>query len=115
MSILLQTLVSTLRFSAPPKTRSPHWPVVRAEHLLKFPTCAACGSKKKLEVHHKLPFHDDPSKELDPDNLITLCESTSDGIICHLCIGHDGNYKDYNPTVEADAARMLEMLKNKKE
>lgn len=103
-----------MRFSAPPKKRSSKWPKVRAKHLEENPVCAACGATTKLEVHHKVPFHDNPELELDPNNFITLCESTSDGIICHLCVGHKGDYKDYNPNVEQDAARILVMLKSKK-
>ena len=36
--------------------RSPRWPAVRGAHLKRNPTCAACGTKDKLEVHHVRPF-----------------------------------------------------------
>lgn len=107
-------MVENLRISAPPKKRSSKWPKVRAKHLAENAMRACCGATTKLEVHHKVPFHNNPDLELDPTNFITLCESTSDGIICHLCVGHAGDYKEYNPNVEQDAARILQMLKNKK-
>jgi 5-methylcytosine-specific restriction protein A len=108
---VLKTMVEKLRISAPTKKRSPRWPITRLAHLHTNPSCAACGATTKLEVHHKAPFQTNPQLELDPKNLITLCESTSDGIICHLCVGHIGNYKEYNSNVEEDAARILRMLK----
>lgn len=63
-----------------------------------------CGGRKMVEVHHKVPFHVDPARELDPANLITLCESKKGGVNCHLFLGHLGNYKHANPTVAEDAA-----------
>ncbi len=50
---------------APPR-RSPHWPAVRAAHLRRFPTCAACGTFKGVQVHHVRPFWLFPALELDP-------------------------------------------------
>lgn len=83
--------------------RSNGWGKIRTEHLEKYPRCACCGGIKKLEVHHKVPFHIDPTKELDLDNLITLCENKKQGLNCHLCIGHVGLYKSYNIDVAKDA------------
>lgn len=80
--------------------RSTQWPKVRKEHLKLHPACAACGHTLMVQVHHKKPFHLHPELELDPKNFITLCEcSPSDH---HLKLGHHGNWKDFNPTVEAD-------------
>ncbi len=90
--------------------RSSKWPTVRKAHLEINPRCAVCGGTKKTEVHHKVPFHQDPSKELDLDNLITLCEDWSYGINCHLLVGHLGNYKNENPDVEKDAKNWNEKL-----
>lgn len=84
--------------------RSSHWSTVRKQYLAAHGMCAACGGSKKLEVHHKKPFHLDPALELDPSNFITLCEAGKGGINCHLAIGHLGDFKKYNPDVEADAA-----------
>lgn len=91
--------------------RSNHWPTVRKHFVEANPTCAACGGKDKIEVHHKQPFHLKPELELDPTNLISLCESNSYGIVCHLTIGHLGNYKNVNPDVVEDASNMLKKLR----
>lgn len=85
------------------QTRSSKWPTVRKQFLLQNPACAACGGTQKLEVHHISPFHETPHLELEPSNLITLCESKSYGIVCHLLVGHLGNYKNTNPDVKEDA------------
>lgn len=85
--------------------RSPKWGAVQKLHLKLEPSCACCGSTKQLQVHHKKPFHLFPELELDLNNLITLCmEGDKD---CHLNIGHGGNFKDYNPEVAQDAAKVL--------
>ena len=85
--------------------RSAKWPSVRREHLRTHGTCAVCGGKKKLNVHHILPFHIDREKELDAENLITLCEGNST-INCHLRFGHWGNFaRKYNPFIADDAAK----------
>lgn len=93
--------------------RSSHWASVRKAHLEKNPVCAVCGGREHLEVHHKLPFHLDPSLELDPNNLITLCEAKKDGVNCHLFVGHLGNFKSYNKDVEADARNWNSKLKER--
>lgn len=85
------------------ETRSSRWPSTRKAHLEKFPTCAVCGGKSNLEVHHMVPFHTDRDKELDPTNLITLCESKKNGLNCHLWFGHLGNFRAYNPEVYTDS------------
>ena len=82
--------------------RSNQWPTVRKNHLLIQPFCQVCGTQDSLEVHHMLPFCLDKSKELDPTNLITLCESGGKGICCHLFFGHLGSWKKYNPNVLVD-------------
>lgn len=91
--------------------RSSKWPSVRRQFLKANPSCAVCGGKKKLEVHHKLPFHLHPDRELDPENLITLCENKADGVNCHLLFGHLGNFKSFNPNVSDDAGAWHEKIK----
>ncbi len=81
--------------------RSNQWPKVRKAWLTDHPLCAVCNSKIKVEVHHKQPFHLDRSKELDPTNFITLCESEK-YVNCHLTFGHLGNFKSFNKDVESD-------------
>ena len=78
--------------------RSNKWPTLRKKHLREYPKCSICNGIKKLEVHHCLPFKDFPNRELDPNNLITLCEKNN----CHLMFGHLGDYKSYNHTIKED-------------
>lgn len=84
--------------------RSGEWPTLRKHHLLKQPVCQMCGGSKKLQVHHIRPFHLHPELELDPNNLITLCEAP--GKDCHLRYGHNGNFHDgYNLMIVSDCAK----------
>jgi len=82
------------------------WPKVRSEHLKKQSVCAACGSSRGLEVHHIKPFHLYPELELDPNNLITLCNKS-----CHLYFGHLKYFKSWNPDVIKDAAEYNDKIK----
>lgn len=91
--------------------RSGKWRKLRKEYLKRNPSCAACGGTTKLEVHHLVPVSMDRSLELVESNLLVLCESRSHGILCHLAIGHRGNYRKHNPTAREDAAYWLEKLK----
>jgi len=93
--------------------RSGKWPTVRKNYLALHPVCEVCGGKEKLEVHHKKVFHLNPQLELDPNNLITLCESGANGINCHLAVGHLGNFKSFNPSVEADAKIIRARIQNR--
>ena len=83
--------------------RSSKWPGVEHAHLKQFPTCAACGSAKHVQVHHMRPFHLHPELELDPNNLISLCMDND----CHIYIGHGDDFKAYNPNVKEDAAKVF--------
>lgn len=87
--------------------RSPRWFAVRAAHLRQFPTCAACGGKSDLEVHHVVPFQLDPSLELVPANLLTLCEPH------HLLFGHLMNWQSWNVNAPKDAAEWREKIKQR--
>lgn len=93
------------------KKRSPEWPALEKSWLVDNPTCAVCDGKERLNVHHVVPFHLDPAKELDRTNLITLCESGHHGINCNLLVGHRGNFQKENPDVRADAAAWRAKLK----
>lgn len=77
--------------------RSKDWPEARREHLRREPWCRGCGAATGLEVHHIEPFHAAPWRELDPKNLLTLCENI--GRQCHLRKGHLGNWKNINPNI----------------
>lgn len=84
--------------------RSGKWPKVRDEHIKSNRECVCCGGTKTVRVHHVVPFHVDPSLELDPSNLVTLCEAKKYGINCHFLVGHLGNWQKINPAVAIDAA-----------
>lgn len=88
--------------------RSPKWGSVRKQHLKDNNFCAACGRNKKLEVHHIEPVHLNPERELDPSNLITLCDDP-----CHLLFGHLMDYKSWNKDVINDCKVYLHKVKNK--
>lgn len=89
--------------------RSYHWPVVERAFLKNHQTCAACGSKKYLNVHHIKPFHIFPEHELDPLNLITLCMEMDRH--CHLLIGHGDAFRYWNEHVISDAKKAAELYK----
>lgn len=93
-----------LRFA----TRSPKWSSVRKQHLKDNPCCSACGRCDKLEVHHIEPVHVNPNRELDPSNLITLCDSP-----CHMVFGHLMNYKSWNSHVISDCQQYLSRIKDR--
>lgn len=88
--------------------RSPGWTKIRKEHLKNNPNCAACGRNKKLEVHHIVPVHLDPSKELDLENLITLCDSP-----CHFVFGHLMDYQSWNKEIISDCENYLKKIKTR--
>jgi hypothetical protein len=78
--------------------RSSKWPSLRRRYLALHPHCAACGSSEQVEPHHIRPFHLRPDKELDADNLISLCEKHG----CHLAFGHNYDWQAFNPHVGED-------------
>ena len=82
--------------------RSSQWGAVRDAYKKENPECAVCGNKKKVEIHHKVPFNLAPDLELNPENFVSLCENKKYGINCHLLIGHLGNYKRFNDDIEED-------------
>lgn len=115
--------------------RSSKWPKYRKEWLKNNPECAACGNTKDIEVHHVLCFHmhftgkqvreagvtldreftdeemiSGQELELNMTNYITLCEpSGPEGH--HLSVGHNGNFKGFNPNVRNDAGNLRDSLK----
>lgn len=80
-------------------SRHPDWPKFR-DKFLENKSCAACGTKKLLEAHHKLPLFWGGA-ELDESNLIPLCRD------CHFVIGHLKDWKSYNPNVDRDSQSLL--------
>jgi 5-methylcytosine-specific restriction enzyme A len=98
-------VLMSLRREAKKRTdRSPKWRSVEKAFKESHPTCAACGGKRLLQIHHEKPFHLHPELELDPNNLITLCMGKFE---CHIRIGHGDNFQFYNPLVRRDASVVL--------
>ena len=91
-------------------TRSTKWPKVRATHLLNHGECIACGGTENLNVHHIVSFSVDPSRELSPENLCTLCTKSRFNLNCHFVFGHNLSWKCRNPEVVEDAIHFREML-----
>ena len=89
---IIREAVKSSRFSK----RSNKWPKIRKYHLKEHPQCVVCGKTHSLDVHHIVPFHVDPGKELDLNNLITLCKDH------HLLFGHLGWWKSWNEDVVED-------------
>lgn len=86
------------RYILEAKARASRWRQLRAEHLKLEPRCVACGAESNLDVHHIIPVHVNPNRELDPENLITLCSAR-----CHFVFGHFMSYHCYNPHVRTMA------------
>lgn len=110
---MLKRLLGFLGFGEeePFGARSSQWVNVRKAHLDKQPTCQVCGSKERLVVHHIVPYHLDKTKELEPENLLTMCESPMHN--CHFIWGHFLRWNSHNVNVIEDAKVYLEKLKNR--
>jgi hypothetical protein len=89
------------------RPRSPQWAGVRAAHLKKQKACQGCGQRDQLEVHHIIPYHIQPDRELDPANLMTLCQD------CHLTWGHLRNWSSWNVMVEKDVSWYYLRVRNR--
>lgn len=89
--------------------RSSAWRKLREQHLRENPRCEACGSTKKVVPHHIVPFHLDASRELDPTNLVSLCEGST--FNCHLFFGHLKRWDRHNPRVLEDARMWRERMR----
>ena len=87
--------------------RSSKWKRVRKAFVKRNPTCAVCGTKKKLEIHHKKPFYLYPELELSYNNLETLCQR------CHRLFGHLDDYKSYNEDIAYDAYVFRKKIKER--
>lgn len=108
---LLHHAKDLARGSAPlGKLRSPHWHQTVKQYRAVHPEgCAGCGTAKKLEVHHKRPFHLHPELELAWDNFILLCRR------CHQFLGHLDDWKSFNAEVADDAAHWLAKIDQRPE
>ena len=89
--------------------RDSRWPAVRRRHLERYPTCAACGARDNLEVHHVIPVGHArrigrEELQLDPLNLISLCGPPRD---CHWWLGHACDDRKWRPDVRRLAQVIL--------
>jgi len=98
----LLTLGTDFLQGKPLVLRSGKWETVRKHFLEQYPRCAACNRSDHLQIHHCVPFHLDSALELEPSNLITLCEGEGTNND-HFVIGHFKNWKTFNPNVREDA------------
>ena len=83
------------------------WEEFEHEYWRKHPElkfCHACGEKHRVELHHIIPRHIDPSRIFDESNLIPLCRA------CHFRIGHLLNWDNYNPYVVEDARNIYRLI-----
>ena len=111
ISHMINATGATIREKLKSIQRSPGWNNVRDSFIESHPVCAACGSNKKLQVHHISPFSNHPELELDEKNLIVLCMDTNE---CHLLIGHGGAFRFYNPNVVEDSLRFMSASSGKR-
>ena len=107
---VVNLLISKYREKKKEKERSPQWSAVR-DHFLEGKKCAACGSKKNLQVHHVKPFHLYPELELDVTNLIVLCMDKYD---CHLRLGHGNNFSRFCSKIREFALHTLNNPRDRK-
>ena len=95
----------------PKVKRSPEWPRLRRQWLAINPACAACGERKKVEVHHVEPVSWNPARELDSTNLISLCEQGSHND--HFLLGHLLDWHSKNDSVRVDVANLLREIRTR--
>jgi hypothetical protein len=69
---------------------SPATKKAMAEYRKQHPRCEWDGCSEKVDVHHIVPVHVDPTLAADPENLISLGSAR-----CHLCAGHGGDYQQW--------------------
>jgi hypothetical protein len=92
---------------------SDQWPALKKRHLIRRPKCEVCGATRNRTVHHIKPIHLFPELELEPENLITLCEGGKRGANHHLFVGHLMDYMSYNANVLTDVAIWNERIQHR--
>src|SRR3972149_7060759 len=108
---LFRVVQSYFRERSKSRRRSSKWENIKYCFLLKHDSCAACGSKNRLQVHHKLPFGLYPELELDENNLITLCMGKYE---CHFKIGHGESWVRNNKNIDDDIKELKANPENRK-
>lgn len=89
----------------PSVRRHKDWAKRSKEFLKLHPTCAACGGRENLTVHHVWPFHLYRHLEMVEDFWLPLCEGSV--VNCHLLFGHLGLWASWNMHAVEDAAEWL--------
>lgn len=64
-----------------------NWRSMRANHLLTFPECRACGSEEGVVVHH-LRYRGKRGVSEKPGDLVTMCRDCHDEF--HRSLGRSG-------------------------
>jgi len=72
--------------------------------------CAICDGTEGLELHHKKSFHDSPELELDPDNVMVLCDNHPRN--CHFIFGHLMNWRFINDDID-NTVEYFQLLRKK--
>lgn len=52
-----------------------HWRKLRDRALKRQPWCAHCGTTEDLTGDHHVPLREDPTRRLDPTNVVILCRT----------------------------------------
>ena len=102
------TRLLSLLFGDSLQGRSPRWREVRDQHVANCPRCVVCGTTDATEVHHVFPYQFYPERELEPNNLRTVCRDH------HYLVGHCLNWKAWNPAFDSDARYIREMIERRK-
>lgn len=92
--------------------RGHEWTKAANDFRKANPTCAACGCKENIAIHHVKPWRlctgDEEWKRLDPSNLVSLCACREPSHNCHWREGHLSlSWRAANPNVREDSARFL--------
>jgi len=75
--------------------RASGWPPLLHRLLAAAPDCVGCG-RRAVTGHHVVPFHENPTLELDPANIALVC------LPCHFVLCHGG---DWRLTIPPDETR----------
>jgi 5-methylcytosine-specific restriction endonuclease McrA len=96
----------------PHRGRSGCWPKVEKQAFVRdgyrCRYCGKAGANVRLVGHHIIGFAQDPSRECDVSNVVTLCQPLGGG--CHLHQGHRDKttgrcaWTIYNPDILRDCA-----------
>jgi len=87
--------------------RSRTWRKTKREFAKIHPKICPFGCTKKIELHHKVPFHVAPHLEEVFSNLMWLCRKH------HFEWGHLNNFHSHNMDVVADTEWFKEKIKNR--